>query len=189
MMAYLIYSRIFGIIIIILGCLCVTRKKIIISQQYYMIFLYTLICGGIAVNTIWKYQSLLIIAVFYLFSIIIAYDIMKGIYNITNIKTETLMPVITNLLDEKGIVYEVRDNSVVFTNYDNKEIKCKEFLNSTEINFRDIIRLPFYGDVKDSLLSKVKLIKETVFPTTGVYLIMMGIILIVVVQLIVNLIR
>jgi len=92
------------------------------------------------------------------------------------------MPAITNLLDEKGIVYEVMDNSVVLTNYDNKEIKCREFLNSTEINFRSIIRLPLYRDIKYSLISKVKLIQETVFPTWGVIHITMGIILIVAVQ-------
>jgi hypothetical protein len=114
---------------------------------------------------------------------------MKGRYDVANIKTETLMPAITDLLNEKGIIYEVIDNSVVLTNYDNKKIKCREILNSTEINFRGIRRLPFYGDIKNSLISKAKLIKETVFPSMGVFYIVAGIILIAVALLVASSIR
>ncbi len=109
---------------------------------------------------------------------------MKGKYDIANIKKGTLIPIITNLLDEKGIIYEVIDNSVVLTNYDNKKIKWREFLDSAEINFRDIRKLPIYRDIKDSLISKVKLFKETVFPIMGVFFIVAGIILIALEQLV-----
>src|SRR5665647_48368 len=177
---YSIYFGILGIVFIALGCLFLTRKKIIISRQYGIIIFNTIIFSQLAINPSWTDQYLLIFAAVYLFFAIFSYIIMKGRYNIENIKKETLMPIITNLLDEKEIVYEVIDNSVVLTNYDNKEIKCKVRLNSAEINFRGIIKLPFYDDIKDSLISKVKLIKETVFPIGGGLLIIMGIILIAV---------
>lgn len=206
MMIYM-YYRIVGIIMIALGCLFLTRKKIIVKQQYFMVCWCTVVFGGkaivpfggtyidpygfggSAIIPIWTDNYLLIIAGLYLFFVIISFVFMKGRYDITNIKSETLMPAITNLLVEKGIAYEVIDTSVVLTNYDNKVIKCREFLNSTEINFRSIIRLPFYVDIKDSLILKAKLIQETVFPIWGVIYIMMGIILIVAVQLIVEPIR
>lgn len=197
----IMYFRIVGIIIIAIGCIFLTQKKIIIKQQYFIVFICTFILGakaidpsggtfvdpygfvGNIISPIPRDQYLLIITSLYLFIVIISFITMKGRYGIENIKIETLIPAITNVLDEKGIVYEVIDDSVVLTNFDNKKIECRELLNSTVINFSGIIGLPFYGDVKDRLISKVKLIKERVFPTMGVFWIMMGIILIVTIQL------
>ena len=189
MILYSMFSGIFGIIFIALGCLFLTRRKMIISSQYSGLLVGTFIFGQLARNPIGTDQYLLLIAAAYLFIVIFSYVIMKGRYIITNIKTETLMPAITDLLDEKEIIYEVIDNSVVLANYDNKKIKCTEFLNSTEIDFRGIRRLPFYGDIKNSLISKVKLIKETVFPSMGVFYIVAGIILIAVALLVASSIR
>lgn len=197
----IMYFRIVGIIIIAIGCIFLTQKKIIFKQQYFIIFISTFIFGakaidpsggmftdpygfgGSIISPIPREQYLLIITALYLFIVVISYITMKGRYEIENIKIETLMPAITDLLDEKGIVYEVIDNSVLLTNYDNKKIECRKVLNSTQISFSGIRRLPFYGDIKDSLISKVKLIKETVFPSTGVFLIVTGILFIVMIQL------
>ena len=172
-----VYFTIVGIIIVAIGCIFLTQKKIFIKQQYFIIFICTFIFGGKAISPsggmftdpygfgeniispIPRDQYLLIITAFYLFIVIISYITLKGRYEIENIKIETLMPAITDLLDEKGILYEVIDNSVALTNYDNKKIECRKILNSVEINFRGIRRLPFYGDIKDSLISKVKLMK------------------------------
>lgn len=115
---------ILGIISIAFGCLLLTRKKIISNQQWGIIFFITFMFSQLVINPIWTDQYLLIFSVVYLFFVIFSYVIMKGRYEITNIKIEALMAAITDLLDEKGIVYEVIDNSVVLTNYDNKEIKC-----------------------------------------------------------------
>ncbi|MBK5263273.1 MAG: hypothetical protein JJE17_12015 [Peptostreptococcaceae bacterium] len=181
---YIIHFGIFGILCIALGCLYLTRRKMIISLQYYAIFAETMFFSQLPINPIWTDRQLLIIAAVYFLFVIFSYIILKGRYEITNIKKGTLMPIITNLLDEKEIVYEVIDNSVVLTNYDNKEIKCKVRLISGEINLRGIIKLPFYDDLKDSLIFNVKLIKETVFPIGGVLLIITGILLIVYAMLI-----
>lgn len=206
MILYFIFIRIIGLIFIALGCLFLTRKKIIINRQYDMIFICTFTFGGQALipfgrnftdpygfggnaNPSWTDQYLLIVAAFYVLFVIISLIIVKGKYNIINVKIETIMPVIINLLDEKEIAYEVLEDSVVLTNYGNKKIKCREFLNAIEINFRGIMKLPFYGDVKDDLMSKVKLIKISVFPSTGVFSVIGGIILMIIAQFGANLIR
>ena len=197
MISLVIYSRIVGIVLIALGCLFLTKKRIIINQRYFIMFSYTTIFGGIAIdqfggntiNPIWTNNYLLILAALYLFLGIISFFTIRGRYTIINVKIEAVMPVITKLLDKKGITYEVIDNSVVLTNYENKKINCEDVLNSTQINFRDIIRLPVYDNVKDSLLTKVKLIKETIFPSMGVLFIMLGTILIVITQIEVTSIR
>jgi len=81
----IMYGRIIRIVLIAIGFLFLTRKKIIIKQQYFMIFLCTVVFvgkaidpfGGMfinpygfgrsAINPIWTDNYLLIIAALYLF--------------------------------------------------------------------------------------------------------------------------
>ena len=170
------FLKIVGVIVVAMGCLILTKKKLIISRQYDMIFLCSVLSINMVYNTNWPRQYLLLIAAFWLLSVIISYIIMAGRFTITNLKTAALLTTLTKSLDEKGVLYELTDQAIILVNDDNKKIIYSEFLNSSEINFRRIRKLPFYKELLNSLFLKVKLVKDNVFPSTGVFCVIMGII-------------
>jgi hypothetical protein len=145
-----------------------------------MAFVVTVMFGINAINPVWTNKHLLIMGALYLALLIFSYIIMTGVYDAINIQKRTMVSIITNVLDEKGIEYEIVDNSLVLADYGREEINYKGFSDSCGINFRGIMKLPFYNDVKDEFISRVLVNKEKAFPFTGALVVVIGILLILI---------
>lgn len=179
MNTYIMLGIIDGLILILLGCLFLGRKKCIYRQSYDTIFVILILVGNSANVYNFVNQGLLIVTTVSLIAISFSAFFSKGIYSIVNIKNETTISILKNILDEKEIAYEEIYDSIELTDYDNKKIDFVESLNHVRINFRDIRKLPIYNEIKDNFIIKVKLDSTTTFPATGVSMLIIGTLLLV----------
>lgn len=179
MNTYIMLGIIDGLILILLGCLFLGRKKCIYRQSYDTNFVILMLFGNSATVSDLGNQGLLIVAAVSLITILFSGFFSKGIYSIVNIKNKTTIFILKNILDEKEIAYEEIYDSIELTDYDNKKIDFVESLNHVRINFRDIRKLPIYNEIKDDFIIRVKLDSTTTFPATGVSMLIIGTLLLV----------
>lgn len=179
MNTYIMLGIIDGLILILLGCLFLGRKKCIYRQSYDTNFVILMLFGNSATVSDLGNQGLLIVAAVSLITILFSGFFSKGIYSIVNIKNKTTIFILKNILDEKEIAYEEIYDSIELTDYDNKKIDFVESLNHIRINFRDIRKLPIYNEIKDDFIIRVKLDSTTTFPATGVSMLIIGTLLLV----------
>lgn len=163
-----------GSIMVLYGLILLTRKKFMVNRIYQSIFSFLII------TMFWIAQSIemgrgLIIIIFNIVMIILAIMINKGKYTITNINTKILLSILTNILEEKDIVYEQEEKSIKLTGYNNELISYTQSMNTVMINLYDIKGLPLYEEIKKELKIKVKEIDEVVFPTEGAIMLGLGV--------------
>lgn len=179
MNTYIMLGVIDGIILILLGCLFLGQKKIIFRQNFDITLFILILFGNHVIVFNLENQWLLIVAAVTLITILFSNFFSKGIYSIVNIKNETTISILKNILDEQEIAYEEIYDSIELTDYDNKKIDFVESLNHVRINFRDIRKLPIYNEIKDDFIIRVKLDSTTTFPATGVSMLIIGTLLLV----------
>lgn len=174
MNTYIMLGIVDGLILILLGCLFLGRKRIIFRQNFDITLFILILFGNHVIVFNLENQWLLIVAAVTLITILFSSFFSKGIYSIVNIKNETTTSILENILDEKEIAYEEIYDSIELTDYDNKKIDFVESLNHVRINLRDIRKLSIYKEIKDNFIIKVKLDSTTTFPTTGVSMLIIG---------------
>lgn len=167
-----------GSIILLYGLVLLTRKKFMMSGVYVSILSFFII------TMFWITQSIemgrgLIVLIFAILMIILGIMINTGKYTITNTNTKILLSILTNILEEKDIVYEQEGKSVKLTGYNNKSISYTQSMNTVSINLHDIKNLQLYEEIKKELKIKIKEIDEVVFPTEGVIMLGLGVFFIV----------
>jgi hypothetical protein len=186
-----------GALIIIYGLIILTGRKFMIKQEHnsiFTIFIITLFnviryfeyflsrgmsdsIKSILFNDIryigWGEMFYLL---FIAFLFIVAVMINMGRYTLTNVNSQMVLDTLTEILKEKGISYEEEENSVILSNFDNKIISYKQSFNSVEVDLREIRKNSFYKELKKELGLRIKKIKVRVFPTTGLFLIGLGVI-------------
>jgi hypothetical protein len=105
----------------------------------------------------------------------------RGIYVITNTNDQMVVDTLMDMLDENGILYAEKKDKIFLKEYD-KDISYSESLNTVHINLKSIRDLSFYKEFKIELMSRIKDIDLTVFPSSGVFLIISGFIFIFVIE-------
>lgn len=185
-----------GILIIIYGLIVLTGRKFMIKREYdsiftiFIIILFNIIryieyvlSSGRSNNIISILLDLRYIGwgeMFYLlfiaFLFIVAVMINMGRYTLTNVNSQMVLDTLTEILKEKEISYEEEVSSVILRDFDNKIISYKQSFNSVEVDLREIRKTSFYKELKKELGCRIKKIKVRVFPTTGLFLIGLGVI-------------
>lgn len=163
-----------GIFVTIIGFFLLTRKKFMVKNNYHILVLTIIVLAGLskAIKTSPTPYALII---FILGLALIMGG--RGSYCVYNVNEKMIYSTLISILNEKGIHYMEDRNSVVLKDYNDKSISYKKQSNdSIVINLEDIIDLPFYGEIRLELRTKIKNIHDVIFPTTGVLLIVLGIV-------------
>lgn len=162
-----------GIFITVIGFILSTRKKFMVKNNYHILVLTIIILASLskAIKTS-PTPYVLIIFILALALIMGGY----GRYSVYNVNEKMIYSTLISILNEKGIHYMENSNSLVLRDYNEKSISYKKHSNDCiVINLEDIIDLPFYGEIRLELRTKIKNIHDVIFPTTGVLLIVLGI--------------
>ncbi len=117
-----------------------------------------------------------------LFIIVLLIIISRGKFTLTNVTAEMVSTLLIQILEERSISYEERENYIYLKNYEDKCIYYKQSFNSVEINLRNIRTLSFFKEIKKELRLRIKRIESTVFPTIGVIFIVLGVIFMIAVK-------
>ena len=168
------YFWIVGFVIVFYGAIFMSRRKFFIDRRYeFTIFILVLymvpVMMSLSIN----------IYIFLLFILIVSFFRFKGRYTVSNINGEMFEQVLLSILNEKNISYEKQKGAVALTGYGDKRITYKQSMNSIDANFRDIYELDFYKTLKEEIKSRIKLIEERLFPSTGLFYIVIGIVFMV----------
>ena len=102
-------------------------------------------------------------------------------FTLKNIDCQVVLPILTSILKEKNISYERYENKIILKDYENKEIKYIQSLNSVDIDFNHIKSLPFYKEIEEELRYRIKKLELIIFPYSGLFYIALGIIILVIV--------
>lgn len=73
-----------------------------------------------------------------------------------------------------------KQRTIFATHY--KRISYTQSLNSVEITFKDIRNFDFYKELKEELRCRIKKLKLEIFPSTGLFYTVLGVIVIIVLQ-------
>ncbi len=181
-MMFYILGTIAGILIVIEGVFLVIRRKHMIWQGYEMLFglFVATLKPAIDLVEIGYGLQLLFIGVLPLSILIIV--ISNGIYTLTNVNSEIVLSAITDILKEKDVPYEEEGGTITLKEYKNVRISYRKSLDSVIIDLDHISNLYFYQDFKKELRYRVKENRSKLFPSSGLFSILIGIIFIVVVQ-------
>ncbi|NBI05867.1 hypothetical protein [Senegalia massiliensis] len=170
-----------GILLILCGIILITRKKFIVNKEYINIFMLIFPMLQIRKMDIEFNFIFFIIYFVVLPALWIVIMIGRGIYVITNTNDQMVVDTLMDILDENGILYEEKKDKIFLKEYD-KDISYSESLNTVDINLQSIRDLSFYKEFKIELMSRIKDIDLTVFPSSGVFLIISGFIFIFVIE-------
>lgn len=178
---YYILGTIWGVAITLYGLILLTRRKLMIRRVYDFLFLFFITMSNTTIELIkmgyWIWP-LLITALLFILAIIITRDR----FTLTNVNSQMVSSVLTDILKEKNISYKQDENNITLKDYDNKRISYTQSLNSVEINFKDIRSFDFYKELKEELRCRIKKLKLEIFPSTGLFYTVLGVIVIIVLQ-------
>lgn len=110
-------------------------------------------------------------------------------YIIFGLSLNTVLKVLKEILDEEGIAYYEEERSLKLRDYGDKSIFYRKSWDSVEITLKEIRDLSFYETVKNKLKIKIQEIDERLFPTNGVFYLISGIGLMVLILFLENMAR
>ncbi|AOY76798.1 hypothetical protein [Clostridium formicaceticum] len=176
---FFIGTATWGVLIILYGLILLTRKKFMIRRECdgIFIFFFTMLNPAIQIIEMGygiKYLIILILSV----SALVIF-IARGRYTLTNVNAEMVLSALTDILNEKNISYGEENNTVILKDYDSRRITYTQSLSSVEVSLKNIRNLSIYEEVKTELKSRIKQIDLTVFPSSGLFYIVLGAILMV----------
>lgn len=181
MYQFLIYG-IFGIICFVWGVYLLRGKAVFISRRID-ISLFFLITIAPLLNLLFivpgfmpdSYTSSIVALLGgYFFLGFFIFIFLHGRYAVVNAKKSSVLSMIIDVLDEKNIHFILEDSSIKFTDYDNSEILVWGIGNSVEVSLKGIRKLPIYKDLVQSIKLRTKQNQEKVFPTTGLFMSILG---------------
>jgi len=170
----------FGILTITYGIILLTRRKFMIKRTYFSLFFpgFLILRQSIELakmgNLSWP--LLMLTCVFILGILISRYK-----FTLTNVNSQMVSSILTGILKEKNISCEKYENKIILNNYNNKEIKYIQSLNSVDIDFNHIKSLPFYKEIEEELRDRIKKLEVMIFPYSGLFYLVLGIIIMIVV--------
>lgn len=171
-----------SVFLIAFGGLLLLRKKIMIWRGYDMLFLLITASHPSLATDYWTLKELFFLYGSYLLLGLFSLFLIKGKYTIYNVNSKMVSAALASILKDSGLTYEVGENSILIEDNENKTIKFKQSMNSVEVNFRDVTKLPIYEKIRGELKIQIKQIETTVFPASGVFTFALGVILLSVVQ-------
>ena len=167
-----------GGILITYGLFLMIGRKIFLRRLYDSVIVFIIVSSNPILNLIKsgniKYEYIFSIFILLLPMIGLIYYITKGRYSIYNIKSKLLSDTLKEILNENKIAFEEQKNALLLKDWDDKQIRYKYFLNTVELNTRDILDLPFLTSMLSQLKSRIKNNKTKVFPVSGVLFILLG---------------
>lgn len=172
----LTFLIIIGIFFVVIGCIFLTRRKFIYSKFYCLLLIISIVIIPQAISAPYPITCIYIAVIFAL--IPLSYYLMKDQYVIINVEAGIVEKAITSILEAEGISFKVNGNSIMIDDYC-KSIPYTCSLNSVDINFRNIRRLPFYRKIKEAFIYRIKSVEITVFPSIAVLSIGLGLVLII----------
>lgn len=110
-------------------------------------------------------------------------------YIIFGLSINTVIEVLKEILDEEGIAYYEEERSFKLKDYGDKSIFYRKSRDSVEITLKEIRDLNFYETIKNKLKIKIQEIDERLFPTNGIFYLISGIGLMVVILFLENMAR
>ncbi len=114
--------------------------------------------------------------------LIFAYVMTKGKYTITNVNMDMVKVAIIDVLKAKDIKYIEEEKDIILNEYQYTRLSLSQSMNSVEINLKDAKELEFYQELYSGLVDKLRKIEDKVFPSTSVFYIALGTILIIMMQ-------
>ncbi|MBS4535101.1 hypothetical protein GOQ29_05645 [Clostridium sp. D2Q-14] len=180
-----IFFTIVGAYLILYGFILFTRRKIMEKNEYGSIFVLIISIIPFVIDYFEKdYEQvdlLGMIIVVILPITIISIILNRERYNIINVNSQMIKTTIIDLLRENDISYEEEKNAIILKDHDNKRISYKERFNSVDLKLTDIRQLTFYKELKTELKYRIKEIDRSVFPFSGIFYIIFGILIVVVI--------
>ncbi|SET79045.1 hypothetical protein SAMN05660297_03511 [Natronincola peptidivorans] len=176
-------SMLIGVIFVIGGLLLLSRKKFMVSRLWSTFF-FLLIWGSfiktIGLSSFLTSDYIMLIIVIIL-SLAFGVMMSRDKYFFYNVNNEMLISTLIRILEERNIVYRRVQDAFVLKDNGNKTITYKQSLNTVEINLKDIKQLPFHQEIKEDLRAKIKEINTKLFPSMGVFSMIVGIVIIMMV--------
>lgn len=170
----------FGAIIILYGILLLTRRKFAIRETYVNLFFPGILILPQMMEAIkegkWLWALPLWIGAFIIVIVVGKYRV-----TLTNVDSQMVSTALAGVLKEQGISYEKYKNRIILKEYEHKEIKYMNSLNSVSIDFNGIKDLPFYKEVEGALIHSIQKNDEKVFPSAGLFYMALGVVLLVIV--------
>lgn len=176
-----ILAYLFGAIMIGYGLILLQGKRIMIPRSLDSLLLSLLLLlnptiqlmkGGYALPILFTSGVLLIFA----------YVMTKGKYTITNVNMNMVKVAIIDVLKAKDIKYIEEEKDIILNEYQYTRISLSQSMNSVEINLKDAKALEFYQELHTGLIDKLRKMEDKVFPSTSVFYIALGAILIIIMQ-------
>lgn len=96
-------------------------------------------------------------------------------YIIFGLSLNTVIEILKDILNEEGISYYEEERSIILEGYGDKSIFYRKSWDSVEITLKEIRDLTFYETIKDKLKVKIQKVDEKLFPTNGVFYLISGI--------------
>lgn len=179
-----------GLIIITMGGLFLTRKKFVYRNLYNMLFIIVIVMVPQIMRLFYlkpyfgdafvEPYIYLGYGTFFLVAIPLSYFFAQQRYSVVNADGKMVEEALLAVLAEEGIKYEVEGTKIRLTDYDGFiTYRPPLLLNEVGIDFRHIRKLPFFKRLKDSFIHRVKHIETTVFPSLGIFLMLLGLVFIV----------
>ncbi len=102
-------------------------------------------------------------------------------FTLTNVNAQMVTSVLTGILKEKNISCEKYEKKIILNNYNNMEIRYVQWLNSVDIDFNHIKKIPFFKEIEEELSNRIKKLELMIFPYSGLFYLVVGIIIMIVV--------
>lgn len=180
-MESLILLGVIGMICLIFGAYLLIAKIVTIPRRVDMVLLWLFLLVSFDLsNPCYKSTDNFYTLGFFLLLLLVVIIITQGKYIVYNTKTQAITDLMVKILDERNINYELNDASINLLDYDNVKIAFKESLNSVEVKFKGIRKVAGYKDLIHSFKILAKKLPERAFPSSGVFLIIFGVIIIIV---------
>lgn len=165
-------STVFAALCLLYGIIISSRVKLMVKEEYETLFMTFL---GVFVLMELNYGfNLMFIGILPISILIIL--ITSGRYVITNMKAHMVSSILIDILKEKEISFEEENNIIFLKDYDNKRIAYKQVSSSVVVNMKDIRNLSLNKELEAKLKSRIKKIDTIVFPTQGLFFIVIGIV-------------
>lgn len=164
-------------LIILIGLVLSLKRKYFINREYIGIFLVILNSVPFIDNNIMTY--------FFMYTLpfsLLAIMILRKRFTIINVNKEMVTDTLKEILAEKNISYRELDDSLILLGYHNSSIYYNQSANSVEINMREVDDSSLAKELICELKVRIKQINEVVFPKTGLFFILLGLVLIVLLE-------
>lgn len=162
--------------LVAIGCLLLSRKKIICPHFFFQLFLVAMLLFPHVIAPRPYEKAEWYIAVIIIFLLVTCLW-GRGMYTIMNVDAEMAKRAMVSVLERKGIGYDFsEEGKIVLPEYE-KSITYRQTLNAVDIRFGKLRKLPIYGAVKGEFFGEIKQIKTTVFPMSSILFLFLGLLL------------